>query len=55
MKELSLYLFIALQYGRPKQVTYLRDVLQANIHMVLDGVASDMKLDLETDPCVVSA
>lgn len=55
MKEIPLYLSIALQYGRPKQVTYVRDTLQPLICAVIDGDANDDKLDLETDPCIVRA
>ncbi|KAL5488188.1 IQG1 [Sanghuangporus weigelae] len=53
MKEIPMYLSIALQYGRPKQVTYVRDVLQPLIWTVIDGVVNDEKLDLETDPCII--
>ncbi|KAH8830869.1 ras GTPase-activating protein [Flagelloscypha sp. PMI_526] len=43
------YLNVAIQYVRPKQVSYLRDTLQSIIREVInDGV-----LDLETDPTVI--
>ena len=50
-----MYLSIALQYGRSKQVTYVKELLQPLIWTVLDGVVNDEKLDLETDPCIVSS
>lgn len=53
LQEVPTYLSIALQYGRPKQVTYLRDTLQQHIWTVIDGVVNETKLDLETDPCNV--
>ncbi|OCB84496.1 hypothetical protein A7U60_g8482 [Sanghuangporus baumii] len=53
MKEIPMHLSIALQYGRPKQVTYVRDILQPLIWTVIDGVVNDEKLDLETDPCII--
>ena len=53
VQEIPIFLSIALQYGRPKQVAYVRDTLQPLIWAVIDGVANDDKLDLETDPCVV--
>lgn len=49
-----MFLSIALQYGRPKQVSYVKDTLQPLIWAVVDGVVNDDKLDLETDPCIVS-
>ena len=54
LKDVPLHLSIALQYGRTKQVTYLKELLQPLIWTVIDGVVNDEKLDLETDPCVVS-
>ena len=54
MQEIPIYLSIALQYGRPKQVAYVRDTLQPLIWAVIDGVVNEEKLDLETDPCIVS-
>lgn len=54
VKEVPLYLSIALQYGRTKQVSYVKDMLQPWVWTVIDGVVNDEKLDLETDPCVVS-
>ncbi|KAI5118772.1 hypothetical protein M0805_005653 [Coniferiporia weirii] len=53
MKEIPMFLSIALQYGRPKQVTYVRDTLQPLIWTVIEGVVNEEKLDLETDPCIV--
>ncbi|THH07688.1 hypothetical protein EW145_g3209 [Phellinidium pouzarii] len=53
MREIPIYLSIALQYGRPKQVTYVRDMLQPHIWTVIEGVVNEEKLDLETDPCII--
>lgn len=44
-----LYLNVAIQYVRPKQVTYVRDTLQA----VIREVVNDDGLDLESDPILV--
>ena len=53
MQDVPLYLSIALQHGRTKQVTYVRETLQPLIRAVIEGVESEA-LDLETDPCIVS-
>lgn len=45
-----MYINIAVQYIRPKQVFYIRETLQK---IVLDILGSD-DLDLEVDPTVVS-
>lgn len=45
-----MYINIAVQYIRPKQVFYIRETLQK---IILDIVGSD-DLDLEVDPTVVS-
>jgi Ras GTPase-activating-like protein IQGAP2/3 len=44
-----MYINVAFNYVRPKQVTYVKDVLQAVIQHVVD----QEDLDLETDPVVV--
>ena len=46
MQGIPIYISIALQYGRTKQVTYVRDTLQAAI---LNVIEQD-DLILETDP-----
>ena len=45
-----MYMTIAVHYVRPKQVSYVREALQAVIREVID----QEDLDLETDPVVVS-
>lgn len=50
MQDRRTYLNVAVHYVRPKQVAFVRDVLQSVVREVLD--ADD--LDLETDPVVVS-
>jgi Ras GTPase-activating-like protein IQGAP2/3 len=45
-----MYMAIAVHYVRPKQVSYVREALQAVIREVID----QEDLDLETDPVVVS-
>jgi Ras GTPase-activating-like protein IQGAP2/3 len=45
-----MYLNIAVQYIRPKQIFYIRETLQK---IILDIVGSD-DLDLEVDPTIVS-
>ena len=52
MQDIPLYLAIALQHGRTKQVVYVKETLQPLICAVIDGVESEA-LDLETDPCIV--
>ena len=49
MQGIPIYLSIALQYGRTKQVTYIRDTLQS----VILNVIEQEDLNLETDPCNV--
>ena len=44
-----MYINIAVQYLRPKQVTYVRETLQAIVRELVE--ASD--LDLESDPSIV--
>lgn len=44
-----MYINIAVQYLRPKQVTYVRDTLQAIVRELVE--AAD--LDLESDPSKV--
>lgn len=44
-----MYINIAVQYLRPKQVTYVRDTLQAIVRELVE--AAD--LDLESDPSIV--
>jgi hypothetical protein len=46
-----MYLNIAVQYVRARQVTYVREAFKAIIHEVID--ADD--LDLEADPSAVRA
>jgi Ras GTPase-activating-like protein IQGAP2/3 len=45
-----MYINIAVQYVRPRQVTYIRETLQGIIRELLEAV----DLDLEPDPTVVS-
>jgi Ras GTPase-activating-like protein IQGAP2/3 len=45
-----MYINIAVQYIRPKQVFYIQETLQ---QIILDIVGSD-DLDLEVDPALVS-
>ena len=45
-----MYINIAVQYIRPKQIFYIRETLQK---IILDIVGSD-DLDLEVDPTIVS-
>lgn len=45
-----MYMTIAVHYVRPKQVSYVREALQAVIREVID----QEDLDLETDPVIVS-
>lgn len=49
MQDSPMYLTVALRYGRSKQALYIRDVFQA----VVNDVANQEDLDLETDPCAV--
>ncbi|KAH7887756.1 ras GTPase-activating protein [Phlebopus sp. FC_14] len=44
-----MYISIAVQYLRPKQVTYVRDTLQAIMRELIDAV----DLDLESDPSII--
>lgn len=44
-----MYINIAVQYVRPRQVTYIRDTLQGIIRELMEAV----DLDLESDPTVV--
>lgn len=53
LQDVPLYLAIALQHGRTRQVAYVKETLQPLICAVIDGVESEA-LDLETDPCIVS-
>lgn len=46
-----MYMTIAVHYVRPKQLSYVREALQAVIREVVD----QEDLDLETDPVVVSS
>jgi hypothetical protein len=48
-RSYPLYMNIAVQYIRPKQLTYVRESFQA---IIRDVVEQD-DLDLETDPVVV--
>jgi len=45
-----MYINIAVQYVRPRQVTYIRETLQGIIRELMEAV----DLDLESDPTVVS-
>jgi len=45
-----MYINIAVQYVRPRQVTYIRETLQGIIRELMEAV----DLDLESDPMVVS-
>ncbi|KAG2156042.1 ras GTPase-activating protein [Suillus clintonianus] len=44
-----MYINIAVQYVRPRQVTYIRETLQGIIHELMEAV----DLDLESDPTVI--
>lgn len=45
-----MYINIAVQYVRPKQISYVRDTFSA----LINGVIAQENLDLETDPVRVS-
>ncbi|KLO15676.1 hypothetical protein SCHPADRAFT_902188 [Schizopora paradoxa] len=49
MQDSPMYLNVALQYGRSKQALYVRETLMA----IINDVANQEDLDLETDPCVI--
>lgn len=53
--DIPMYLSIAFQYGRTKQVSYAKEMLQPLVWTVIDGVVNGEKLDLETDPRNVSS
>ncbi|KAG6336614.1 hypothetical protein ID866_2490, partial [Astraeus odoratus] len=44
-----MYMSIAVQYLRPKQVPYVRETLQATIHELTEAI----DLDLESDPSII--
>ena len=44
-----MYMNVAVQYIRPKQVPYVKEALQAMVRFVVE----EQDLDLETDPVAV--